>query len=316
MRHATVARAIAAVAVASLMLSGCGGGSNRRLPKDLFGYDAAKPLLVQVSGTSVRGPVAVRSLTYAAADGSKVPALFAVPRNTKAVACLMYQPGVGTAKEAAAGVWPSAAKRGVAVFTIDPRDTGARPGGPGAIQAISNNPDTLASYFRSNVIDLRRGLDYLEAQPPCHHNVGYMGISEGAVFGVLLAGADSRIRATVLCSIGATWRARLFYSPHLPRAIANDPAKLSAAVAALARLDQARWIAKISPRPVMIVDGLADPAIPPVDALDLAAAARGPKTIVLTSGGHDPFAAPEGRANAAKIDAFLTKNLIHDKSAA
>jgi fermentation-respiration switch protein FrsA (DUF1100 family) len=171
-------------------------------------------------------------------------------------------------------------------------------------------------FVRNDVIDLRRGLDYLERQGPCHHNVGFMGISLGAVLGAFLSGQDTRIRAAVLGSIAATWRAGLWYLPVTLQGVANDQIQAKAALKALAPLNQARWVAKISPRPVMIVDGLRDPYIPVVSALDLAAAAREPKVFVLQPGGHDPFAAPYGHAVAAKVLAFLTANLVHHSHSA
>ncbi len=314
MHHASFRTVLGVVVVAAgLLLSGCGGGS-QTLPKDPFAYNASRPLLVQVARVVARRPDEVRSLTYAAADGTRVPALFAIPQQGQEAGCLMYQPGAGAPKETAAAIWPGAARLGLAVFTIDPRYTGARAGGRVTLSRELGTAQGLISFLRNDVIDLRRGLDYLESQARCHHKVGYLGISEGASLGALLAGDDRRIQAAVLCSIGATWRSRLFYSPIVLQELTHDPAAARSAVAELAPLDQARWIAKISPRPVMIVDGLSDPIIPPVDALNLAAAARDPKVLVLHLGGHDPFAGPGGAAVAAQVATFLRKNLVNTGS--
>ncbi|HLY51359.1 MAG TPA: alpha/beta hydrolase [Solirubrobacteraceae bacterium] len=277
------------------------------MPKDPFGYDPSQPLFVQVAATAAHGPDEVMSLTYASADGARVPALFAVPKQTE-VGCLMYQPGL-VPKEAAAPIWPVAARLGLAVFTIDPRDTGARANGLRPLRNAFSSPEGLVSFLRSDVIDLRRGLDYLERQVACHHNVGYMGIRQGSNFGVLLAGADSRIRATILLSAGATWRATLFYAPAARRAVAQDPGAAAAAAAALAPLDPERWVRRIAPRPVMIVDGLADPLVPPVSALDLAAAAREPKVLVFYAGGEAPFAGSSDQRVVADVVAFLKRYL-------
>jgi hypothetical protein len=297
---------------ACLPVAGCGGGSDQ-IPKNPFAYDAAQPLHVRVVGSASRGPVLVRSLTYAASDNTPVPALFAVPRQSRVVGCLMYQPGL-LPKEAAAAIWPRAALLGLAVFTIDARDTGARASALSPLRQALGSPQGLISFLRGNVTDLRRGLDYLERQSACHHNIGYVGIGEGSNFGVLLAGADVRVRATTLCSVGATWGETLFYSPRGKQAIAQNPAAAKAAAAELAPLDPARWISRISPRPVMIVDGLADPFVPPISALDLAAAARQPETLVLGAGGANPFAGPSGRPVAAQVAAFLKRYLINDHS--
>jgi cephalosporin-C deacetylase-like acetyl esterase len=298
----------AAVGLA-MLLGGCGGGSTQSVPKHPFAYDARRPLLAQVVQTARDGPVDVRSLSYVTFDGTRVPALFAIPSRHQVLGCLIFQPGVGAPKETAAPLWPGAAKLGLAVFTIDPRYTGARAGIVTESQVLSN-PDLVAGFFRDDVIDLRRGLDYLESQPMCRHNVGYLGVSEGGILGTLLSGTDSRIRAAVVASVGATFRARLFYSPYILPGIVRNAQQFHAALHELSPLDPARWIDKISPRPVMIIDGLNDPAIPIIDALDLAAAAHQPKVLLLHRGGHNPFAGPQASQVDRQIAAFLTAHLV------
>lgn len=319
MHRVSRVRAAAWVVGACLLPAGCGGSGGhtvQAVPKDPFAYDASKPLQVRVTKRAVHGPVSVRDLTYAAVDGTRVPALFATPNQRRSAGCLIYQPGRGTPKEAAASIWPAAARLGLGVFTIDPRYTGARASVSMPLNQVLSTPQGLVPFLRNDVTDLRRGLDYLERQPACHHNVGYMGISEGAVLGVLLAGADTRVRATVLCSIAATWRAALYYLPVTLQGVAGNAAKARAALAELAPLDEARWIRKISPRPVMIVAGLSDPYIPVSSALQLAAAARPPKLFVLHAGGHDPFAGPSGPKVAERIVEFLREYLVHRSPAA
>ena len=308
-------RLLGALVTGCLLLTGCGGGSSVRVRKDPFAYDPSQPLLVRLVGTDTRGPDDVTTLTYAAADKTQVPALFALPSGSKATGCLMFQPGVGAPKQSAASIWPTAAGLGLAVFTIDPRYTGARAEAATTLEQVLSSPQRLISFLRSDVVDLRRGLDYLERQASCHHNIGYLGIGVGANLGVLLAGEDSRIGAAILCSLGATWRAALFYSPRGVQAITNDPAQAAAAAAELAPFNPEQWIPKIAPRPVMIVAGLSDPVIAPVDALDLAAAAGEPKALVLHAGGQNPFAGPSGPAVASQVETFLRRTLLHEQPA-
>jgi dienelactone hydrolase len=288
-------------------------GGSSALPsvvKNPFGYDCFRPLQVRSGSPVVVGPVKVQSLTYVAADGTSVPAQLAVPLGRRVRGCLMYQPGFGKAKETAAPLWPGAAKLGLAVFTIDLRGTGARANGQPTLSQTLTSSDLLASFLREDVVDLRRGLDYLEGQAFCHRDVGYLGTSLGAILGVLLSGQDTRIRATVLTSLGATWRATMFFSPAILPGVVNDPEAFKVALSELSPYDPARWIAKISPRPVMLLDAFGDRSVPPVVALDLAAAAGPPKTILLYRGGSDPFAGPQGASVAKRVAAFLTANLL------
>jgi fermentation-respiration switch protein FrsA (DUF1100 family) len=169
--------------------------------------------------------------------------------------------------------------------------------------------------IRDDVIDLRRALDYLDGRPECRRNFGYLGTSEGALLGALLAGGDTRIHAAVLTSIGATWRSALLYGTDLLLpGITARPATMETAVRKLRAFDAARWIGKISPRPVLLVDGLRDPRVPVVEALNLDAAAREPKTLVLHRGGHDPFAAPDGQRVRDRIGLFLYDQLVDGSS--
>jgi fermentation-respiration switch protein FrsA (DUF1100 family) len=293
-------------------VTGCGGGSQKAKPatdRFPFAYRRSRPLSPSVRSLGAKGPVNVRSVTYTTADGSRVPALLAVPRHGKVKGCLMYQPGLGSPKETAAPLWPGAAQLGLAVFTIDPRYTGARASTAYPTSRVLDDTALIVSTTEGNVIDLRRGIDYLDGLAICRHNIGYMGTSMGGILGALLAGADQRIRAAVLSSVGATWRARLFYSGTILPGVANDPKRLAAALQELSPLDPARWIAKVAPRPVMIVDGLADPNVPVIDALNLSAAAQEPKTLVLHKGGHDPFGPPDGAHVASQVASFLSQNL-------
>jgi fermentation-respiration switch protein FrsA (DUF1100 family) len=74
--------------------------------------------------------------------------------------------------------------------------------------------------------------------------------------------------------------------------------------------DPVNWIAKIAPRPLMLINGRFDPLVTPVDALQLAAAARAPKTVVYFDGGDDPFPpGPSGRAVATQVQNFLSRTL-------
>jgi pimeloyl-ACP methyl ester carboxylesterase len=205
---------------------------------------------------------------------------------------------------------------GLATFTIDPRYTGARARKPEQLARVLRDPDRIAAMFRGNVVDLRRGLDYLERRPQCRRNIGYLGTSMGALLGALLAGDDERVHATVLTSSPATAREALLYNDDLLLpGISERPRKLEMAVRKLRAFDAARWVAKISPRPVMLVNGRRDPRVPVVDALNLAAAARDPKTIVFHNGGHDPFAPPSGDRVASRVASFLLNELADYRSA-
>ena len=150
-----------------------------------------------------------------------------------------------------------------------------------------------------------------------NHNVGYLGTSFGGVLGAILAGQDVRIKAVVLTSIGATWKQALLSSNLLARSstpppfvllpgIDQNPAKLAAAVRILSTYDPSAWVGKIAPRPLLLINGRNDPAVAPVDALDLADAAVEPKSILYFDGGHNPLGpGPDQRTVLTQVARFF-----------
>jgi len=275
---------------------------------------------VHVSDDGVQKNVRVEHIEYATVDGQTVPAMFSIPTDRAPLGCLMYQPGYGTPKEQAAAVHAGAATLGLATFTIDPRNVGARGSAEEALAAIKN-PDALAEMLQNTAVDLRVGLDYLETRPECQHNIAYMGTSFGAVVGAILSGQDHRIRATVLTSVGATFKRGIVLNnraaerdPSFQAAIApasiGDPAAFKHAVSVLSPYDPERWVGKIAPRPLMLINGRNDPLVSPTDARNIAHAARQPKTVLEIDSGHDPFqAGPAQRAVTDRVANFLSQNL-------
>jgi len=266
----------------------------------MFSYNSRVPLNPRVVKRGSQGAVHLQWIDYTSSDGSRVPALLATPIAGPARGCVMYQGGAGQTKEEFPQLRDGLAALGLATFTIDPRNTGSR-GSDAQLRAAFATPQGIASELSDTVVDLRRGLDYLESRSFCRHNVGYLGTSMGGALGALFAGQDPRIRAVVLTSIGATFKEAMLISevavksnpqvPVLVPGVSNDPARFAAAVRILSPYDPANWVPKISPRPLMLVNGRFDPVVTPADALEIADAAQQPKTILYFNGGHDPFAA-------------------------
>jgi pimeloyl-ACP methyl ester carboxylesterase len=260
--------------------------------------------------------VNLETLSYVSSDGSRVPALLAKPVAGVSRGCLMYQGGIGQTKEQTPALAQGATTLGLSTFTIDPRDTGPR-GGPDKLREDIDSPTAMARVINDSVVDLRRGIDYLETRRECRHNIAFLGTSFGAVLGAIVAAQDPRIKAVILTSIGPTWRSALLANNQAKRSdpsipfvllpgIDKNAAKLNAAVRVLAPYDPAKWVVQISPRPVLIINGRSDPLVPPIDALDLADAAQQPKSVMYFDGGHDPFApGPDTNAVVTRVARFL-----------
>jgi len=322
------------VAGALGLLAGCGGSQRPVEPVargNPFAYDQRAPLQARAStvptaalpavlGVSL-SPAAlqtaasldVQRVSYRTFDGTRVPGLLAVPRNVPVRGCLIYQGGIGQTKEDSAIIWPGAAAIGLATFAIDARDTGSR-GGIARLERDIRSPAGIRRDVVDTVIDWRRGIDYLERQPVCHHNIGYLGSSFGGIVGALLAGSDTRVRAAVLMNLGATWQEALTATQLLLPGFSRQPAALDAALHQLTPLDAAAWVPRIAPRAVMLVNGTQDPYVSPADAAALASAARAPKVVLNYDGNHFPFSGPWASQVGSGIIAFLQRYLVEPAS--
>lgn len=305
-------------------LSACGGGGQpAATAASALTYRPGTALHIQVNGVTSEGSgverLRVEQLSYTSVDGQRVPALLAVPTVAPPLGCLIYQGGLGQAKQQFPQLREGAARLRLATFTIDPRNGGSR-GSVAKMVAALRTPQTLLGMVLDTVVDLRVGLDYLESRPDCHHNIAYLGTSFGGVVGTILGAQDPRIKAVILTSIGATFEQAMIVGaqaakgiPDLPVQVpgaATNPALLASAVKVLGPYDPQSWIGRIAPRPVMLINGRFDPLVPPIDALQLAAAAGEPKTIVYFDGGHNPFAPGPGyKTVLTQVAQFLVTTL-------
>lgn len=292
-----------AVFAAALVIAGCGtDGADGPPPGPLY-YDRTLPLKPQVGKVSKDGPVDVQRVTFDATDGERVPGLLALPGGEGARACVLYQGGIGSRKEDAGLVWRGLGALDIGTFTIDVRAQGERASSPDEFAGILNDPDALYDWLLGTELDLRRALDYLGSRPECDPlKIGYVGLSQGGILGTLLAGVDDRIAAAVIMSVGGDWDRALSTGGGLilPRQAA-DPQARKAALKRLEPLSLKTYVAKISPRPVLFLNGDKDTSIPLADARDLQAAAGQPKEVVVYDGPHNAFESPEALDAAVRF---------------
>jgi cephalosporin-C deacetylase-like acetyl esterase len=258
------------------------------------------------------GLVDVHTVTYESSfDGSRVTALVATPRAFASRGCVIWQYGLGSKKEDSSRAWQGLASLGLATVSIDLRYHGARASSPTELEQVIRNPNTIAELVRGTVADLRSAIDYLENQSYCRRNIAYAGVSLGGVIGTILAATDNRVKAAAIIATPGTFRASVTTpdDPLLP-GIAHDPVRLRAALRILSPLDPARFIGRVSPRPVLILSGLEDKTVVISNARVLQAAAGQPKTIVDYNGGHDPGSGPAAASNAQAIGSFLLRHVV------
>lgn len=295
---------------AAALIAGCGGGGGGGGSTTTTTTATDTVHHAQITQASPDGTVLAEHLSYTTFDGSKVPALFSVPRAYPARGCLIFENGFGSTKEGTEVFWKGAARLGLAIFAIDLRDLGQRASNPNEQNQVVREPAQFHALVAGTEKDLRYAVDYLWNQPVCRHNIGYLGQSLGGMIGSVEAASDPRIHAVVLISVPPTYRAITRFSDILFPNLKADPAQLTAALAPLSPYDPDRYIGRIAPRHLLLMFGDHDPIVRPPSARGTIAAARPPVTVVHYNGGHSPYMGAAAASNAQDIGQFFLKYLV------
>jgi dienelactone hydrolase len=156
-----------------LLLAACGGGTATRDP---FAY-APRPLAVHDNGVVTSNKtVSVRTLSFAGANGARVPAVLIVPRSSGRHAAVLFLHGSGGTR---------------ADLLVPAAELAAR----GAVTMTISQPNNAAT-FRPLVVNARRALDLLGARADVdRRRLGVVGYSLGAQTAAILAGDEPRLKA-------------------------------------------------------------------------------------------------------------------------
>lgn len=240
----------------------------------LLGYDRDLPLAPEVRQVTVHDRLKELRLTYLSSGPVRVPAVLTVPYSGIGSGVLI-QHGGGESKDTPLiqllmRRW---AASGLACLAIDAPGHGDR-----AVPGVRGIRRGFFEYLRlriQNVVDLRRGIDYLVGEAGVDPNrLGYWGVSMGGGVGVMLMAADERVRAACLCLAGA--RSRRTW-PEVEESVAGF---------AGANLDPLALAPLIGQRHVLMLNGGEDPTVSREDALRLFEALPGPKEQRWFKAGH------------------------------
>jgi dienelactone hydrolase len=111
-----------------------------------------------------------------------------------------------------------------------------------------------------------------------------VGGSVGAVFAPAVAAADARIAAAAMLFGAADLQALMSANLDMPGVLAGPVAWLGAVLTS--PVEPAKYVGRISPRPVFMLNGTGDPRMPEHCSRRLHEAARDPKTIRWIDAGH------------------------------
>jgi dipeptidyl aminopeptidase/acylaminoacyl peptidase len=167
--------------------------------------------------------------------------------------------------------------------------------------------------------DLRSVIDAVVRHPDVDTNeVAEFGFSIGADISILEAANDPRVKAVVA---DASWPSLSGYmQSHLSDVILHpttlfDPLALKILElrtgADLSQVRPAAVIARISPRPILLIQGLADTDVKPSSGVVNYNDARTPKQLWLVPGeGHEATVQPGGAGTSPRVAAFFTRALL------
>jgi dienelactone hydrolase len=273
----------AAVALGALAAAGCGAGADSPSggavpPASPFRYAASAPLDYRNAGrVNAAYPIEVDDVSYAV-PGGRVEGYLARPPGKRRVPAVIYLHGAGEGRERflLPAVW-AAGRRAVGMtITLPSSRAGAPPAGLTPVQRLARDRRT----FVADVVAVRRAVDVLRKLPQVDpKRIGLVGWSLGARVAAVTAGAEPRVRATVLMSGGS-----LPVSAYVARA----PVALRAQVRrSLTQIDPLRWVARAQPGSVMVQDGRRDEIVPRAALVALAKAAPRGTVIRWYPAGHE-----------------------------
>lgn len=251
----------------------------------LYQYEKTLPLDVKPGEVTTFPDCRMMRFSYASTHGQRVPALLFVPKAASAARpapCLVMLHGLGTNKEIMSATARFAATLGYASLAIDEYGQGERaPKGAGTTITADFVQQQLMTGVPQTVVDIRRGLDYLQTRPNIDHKrLGLLGVSLGAIMGTVAAGVDDRLKASVLVAGGGDWAVILKYLAEHTKKVGGQQVTGAANMdwtlvsAFLTPEDPLTFAPHIAPRAVLMVNGRQDTTIVPAAAEELYQAAK------------------------------------------
>ncbi len=258
----------------------------------LYDYDGSEPPRYNQTLINDGGALLEYRLDLMSVNGEVVPTLLSIPKDAgEAPPVVILLHGYGGDKEDLIEAAGPLAQRGYAAASIDAQYHGERRReGRNMYSADSN---MTINAFVQTVVDVRRLIDHLETRDDVDASrIGLVGASMGALLGTIVSGVEERIDVPVLVVGGGNMSIMLAESQLSRvieiRALLEEEGRTVEEVAVeLECIDPINFVANISPRPLLMINGLKDDIVPVASNRALYAKADRPKRIVWYDTGHD-----------------------------
>jgi dipeptidyl aminopeptidase/acylaminoacyl peptidase len=247
--------------------------------QEFFTYDRQLPLDLKVAKVEDDQGVRRERLSFQSTPGVRVTGILfqgAAAAGTKPPGLILLHGGSQKGKDGAGMIQLGAllSRAGWTVLSLDMGYFGERStellttfSDKEKHDKLYNQPSVYLGWVTQTVKDVRRGIDLLVEQRGVDaRRTGIVGASRGAILATIASGVDRRLSPVLLQFAGHFDAGE---NNHLPAAC------------------PANYIARIAPRPVLMINGtedsdmIKDRAVEPLFKL-----ARQPKQIIWTDGGH------------------------------
>lgn len=245
----------------------------------LFDYNASEPLDIKEEGVEERQGARVHDINYASPKGGRVTAYLVVPSDGGKFGGALFLHGAGASRTQFLNEAVLLAREGIVSLVMDAPASRPEPWRKSPYAYLEADRDIRAQA----VVDLRRGVDLLAARRDVDaKRLAFVGYSNGATIGGVLAGVEKRIKAYVLMAGNASqvefWRA-----PDNPDADELKkrltPERFELYVKSLEAVEQTKYISHAAPAALLFQCGKDDQVVPAESAQKYYDAASKPKTI-------------------------------------
>ncbi len=280
LRHLVVSRGVPVVGMGlTAMTPAWQPTPASKLSAALFEYDATAPLDVKESGVERRQGVPVRNITYANASGGRTGACLVVPTSAGPHAAILYvhwyepeSPDSNRTQFLSEAV--DNAKLDVVSLLIDTMWSD-----PAWFETRRQSDDYDSSVRQ--VRELRRAIDLVLSQPSVDpQRSAYVGHDFGAMYGAVVAGLETRIKAYALLAGTSAFSDWFLLSPKL------EGATRQAFIDRLSPLDPVRYVGRAAPSTLLFQFGTSDRFVPKEKAEEFFRAASEPKALRWYEAGH------------------------------
>jgi len=252
--------------------------------RSLFAYDKSLPLMAEEEILEETDDYVKYHVKYFSVHGQFVPGILTLPKKAEPpFPAIIFQHGFSGHKESEGLInygTGELVKNGYAVISIDAAQHGERKTAlteDNSEITMINYPYVMRDVFGQTVVDVRRAVDYLRNRDDIDgDNIYYAGISMGSIQGVLAAAVEKRIKGLIMVVGGGD-----FLNCNPMYKAMPGPRDL------MIVMDPINYADKISPRPLLMLNGEKDPLMPPACAKALFEVAGEPKEQIFYDTKHN-----------------------------